>query len=86
MRISIPTPLRSYTGARRAVEAHGATLAEAFEDLDRRFPGIRFRIVDEQDAIRPHIRVWVNQDPVRSLARPLDDADEVVIFQALSGG
>ena len=86
MRVSIPTPLRSYTGARRVVEAHGATLGEVFEDLDRHFPGIRFRMVDEQDAIRRHIRVWVNQDPTRSLAQPLAEGDEVVIFQALSGG
>lgn len=86
MRVGIPTPLRSYTGERGAVEAHGATLGEVFEDLDRRYPGIRFRIVDEQDAIRRHIRVWVNQDPERSLARALSESDEVLIFQALSGG
>jgi len=86
MRVSIPSPLRSYTGARRAVEAHGTTLGEVFADLDRHYPGIRFRMVDEQDAIRPHIRVWINQAPERSLSRCLAEGDEVVIFQALSGG
>ena len=86
MRVSIPTPLRSYTADRRAVESAGETLAEVFADLDRRYPGIRFRMVDEQDAIRPHIRVWINQTPARSLATPVGEADEVVIFQALSGG
>jgi molybdopterin converting factor small subunit len=86
MKVSIPTPLRSYTGERRAVEATGATLGEVFDDLERRFPGIRFRMVDEQDAIRPHIRVWVNQAPVRALHTSVGEADEVVIFQALSGG
>jgi len=86
MRVSIPTPLRSYTADRRAVEAAGETLAEVFADLDRRYPGIRFRMVDEQDAIRPHIRVWIGQQPTRSLATPVGANDEVVIFQALSGG
>jgi molybdopterin synthase sulfur carrier subunit len=86
MRVSIPSPLRSYTGERSVVDAAGTTLGEVFADLDRRYPGIRFRIVDEQDAIRRHIRVWINQDPERSLSRPLGDGDEVVIFQALSGG
>lgn len=86
MKVFIPTPLRSYTGGRSDVEAAGATLAEVMADLDRRFPGIRFRMVDEQDAIRRHIRVWVNKDEARTLDVPVKDTDEVIIFQALSGG
>lgn len=86
MKVFIPTPLRSYTGDRSEVEAAGTTLAEVMADLDRRYPGIRFRMVDEQDAIRRHIRVWVNKDEARSLDVPVKDTDEVIIFQALSGG
>ena len=86
MKVMIPSPLRSYTSELAEVEAGGATLAEVLDDLDRRYPGIRFRMIDEQDAIRPHIRIWVNQDQVRALDALLRDSDEVVIFQALSGG
>ncbi len=86
MKVLIPTPLRSYTAERSEVEAEGATLAEVLADLDRRHPGIRFRMIDEQDAIRRHIRIWVNRDEVRTLAVPLAASDEVIIFQALSGG
>ncbi len=86
MKVYIPTPLRSYTGDRSEVEAAGATLAEVMADLDRRYPGIRFRMVDEQDAIRRHIRVWVNKDEARRLDVPVKESDEVIIFQALSGG
>jgi len=86
VKVFIPTPLRSYTGGRSDVEAAGATLAEVMADLDRRFPGIRFRMVDEQDAIRRHIRVWVNKDEARRLDVPVKESDEVIIFQALSGG
>jgi len=86
MKVLIPAPLRSYTGERGEVEAEGATLAELLADLDRRYPGIRFRMIDEQDAIRRHIRIWVNRDPVSTLDAPLSAADEVIIFQALSGG
>lgn len=86
MKVCIPTPLRSYTGDRREVEARGGTLAELLADLDRRYPGIRFRMIDEQDAIRPHIRIWVNADQVGTLRTPLSSADEVFIIQALSGG
>lgn len=86
MKVLIPTPLRSYTGERGEVEAEGATLAKLLADLDRRYPGIRFRMIDEQDAIRRHIRVWVNRDQVHTLDVPLRGSDEVIIFQALSGG
>jgi molybdopterin synthase sulfur carrier subunit len=86
MKVLIPPPLRSYTGERREVEANGETLAELLADLDRRYPGIRFRMIDEQDAVRRHIRMWVNQDEVRTLDVSLRGSDEVIILQALSGG
>ena len=86
MKVCIPTPLRSYTGEQREVEGAGNTLGELLIDLDRRYPGIRFRMIDEQDAIRRHIRIWVNQDQARTLDAPLRSTDEVIIFQALSGG
>lgn len=86
MKVWIPQPLLSYTDGRRTVEAEGATLAELLEDLDRAHPGLRFRIVDEQDGIRPHVRFFVNRESVRTLDTPLRPTDEVHIFQALSGG
>jgi molybdopterin synthase sulfur carrier subunit len=86
VKVFIPTPLRSYTGDRSEVEAVGATLAALLADLDRRYPGIRFRMIDEQDAIRRHMRIWINREEVRVLDAPLSPADEVIIIQALSGG
>ena len=86
MRVLIPDPLRSYTKQRREVEAEGATLGEILADLDRRYPGIRFRMIDEQDAIRRHIRIFVGGVQVYALDRRLDGSDEVFIVQALSGG
>jgi molybdopterin converting factor small subunit len=85
MQVLIPTALRSYTGASR-VEAAGATLGEVLADLDRRFPGIRFRMVDEQDRLRPHMRVFVAGRAVHDLGQPLRPGDDVSIVQALSGG
>lgn len=85
MRVIIPGPLRSYTGARE-VEASGATLGALLADLDRRYPGIRVRVVDEQDGLRPHVRFFVNGEQVFELSRPLRPTDEVQLTQALSGG
>jgi molybdopterin synthase sulfur carrier subunit len=52
MKVYIPTPLRSYTQQQGEVDGHGSTVAEMLADLDRRFPGIRFRMIDEQGGIR----------------------------------
>ena len=81
----VPSALRSYT-ERSEAEASGATLAAMLDDLERQYAGIRFRMIDEQDRIRRHIRIFVNGEQVRDLARALDATDEVIIVQALSGG
>ena len=86
MKVVIATPLRSYTHGQSPVEAEGATLAELLADLERRYPGIRFRLIDEQDRIRPHMRVFVNGEQARDLSMALRPADDVQILQSLSGG
>ena len=86
MNVAIPTVLQAYTAGKRSVQASGTTIAELLVDLDTKYPGIRFRMVNEADVLRPHIRVFVNRDQVDDLARPLSPHDDVVILQALSGG
>ena len=85
MKVAVPSPLRSYTGSAE-VEGEGATLGGLLRDLDRRYPGLRFRVVDEQDRIRPHVRFFVDGDQVFDLERPLEPGESVQIVQALSGG
>jgi sulfur-carrier protein len=86
MRVAIPSPLRSYTQSRDQVNAAGATVGELLANLDHEFPGIRFRVVDEQDRIRVHIRIFVNRELARDLSRPIAASDDVQILCALSGG
>jgi len=85
VKVRIPSPLISYT-EKREVEAQGRTLEELLADLDRRYPGIRFRVIDEQGELRPHMRLFVNGAQVRALALELRPSDEVQFIQALSGG
>ena len=86
MKVILPTPLAEYTRHAREVQGEGGTLHELLADLDRRYPGIRFRVVDEQGAIRPHIKMFVNRVQARSLEVELQAADEVLVVAALSGG
>lgn len=83
--VRIPTPLRSYTGASR-VAATGTTVIEVLDDLDRQFPGLKFRMIDEQGRLRKHMRIFVNTDVATSLDQTLNPDDTVTLMQALSGG
>jgi molybdopterin converting factor small subunit len=86
MKVLIPTPLRNYTKKQREVDAEGSTMAELPADLDRQFPGIRFRMIDEHDRMRRHMRFFVNGEQTFDIERPLKATDSVQIVQALSGG
>ena len=90
MQVRIPGLLRSYTrGAEMVgVEPRSATptLADALADLDARFPGLRFRIIDEQGAIRPHIKIFVDGELARELGTVTRPDAELMIVGALSGG
>jgi sulfur-carrier protein len=85
MNVLVPSALKSYTSAAQ-VQADGDTLAALFADLDRRYPGLRFRVVDEQGQLRPNMRVFVNGLGVRDLGHGLRPDDFVAIVLALSGG
>jgi sulfur-carrier protein len=85
MKVLIPGALRSYTRDAQ-VDATGDTLDAMFGDLDRRYPGLRFRVVDEQNLLRPNMRLFVNGLGVRDLQHTLKPDDFVAVVLALSGG
>jgi sulfur-carrier protein len=85
VKVLLTGALSSYTGSTQ-VQAAGATLLELFADLDRRYPGLRFRVVDEQQQLRPNMRLFVNGLGVRDLSHGLQPDDSVAIVLALSGG
>jgi molybdopterin synthase sulfur carrier subunit len=84
--VSIPSQLISYTDGATRVEAAGETIAGVLDDLDARYPGLKFRVVDEQDRIRKHMRIFVGREAARDIRTALAAGDEVLIFGALSGG
>jgi sulfur-carrier protein len=84
--VRIPTPLRSYTAQVATVEAIGMTVDEVLRDLDRQYPGIRFRVVDEQNRLRKHMKIFVGEESTRDLNMSLDGSVAVTLMQALSGG
>lgn len=85
MRVHVSSVLHAYTGGRSQVEASGATIMDVLRDLDRQFPGLRFRVLDEQDRLRPHMRVFVGVEQEKNLLAPFG-AHEIHLLHALSGG
>ena len=86
MKVRIPTPLRSYTAQAPVVDAAGGTIREVLDDLDRQFPGLRFRVIDEQGRLRQHMKIFLDRDVVDDLTTPVTARNEVTLMQALSGG
>ena len=86
--IRIPTILRPYTGGEKSVQASGSTLAELVSDLDRRFPGMGERLL-EDGKLRRFINVYLNDEDVRvigSLDAPISSGDSLTILPAVAGG
>ena len=86
MKVNIPSPLRSYTKKASSVEARGKSLLELVNNLDAQYPGIKFRMIDEQEGIREHIKLFVNEEEAHDLDVRLTEKDVVHIICALSGG
>ncbi|MBB6170356.1 MoaD family protein [Nocardiopsis mwathae] len=88
IKVSIPTILRNLTDGAKAVEGEGATLAELITDLDKRYPGIAERLV-ENGKLRRFINVYLNDEDVRfvgGIEASLSDGDTVTVLPAVAGG
>ena len=87
--VRIPTPLRSLTKGNAEVQASGGTVLDVIADLERQYPGMKDRLVDDGGEIRKFVNVYVNQEDVRFLdgdRTTLKDGDEVAIVPAMAGG
>lgn len=87
--VRIPTPLRAVTKGNAEVQAKGDTVDAVVADLDRQFPGLRERLVDESGELRRFINIYVNQEDIRFLQSrqtAIKDGDEVSIVPAIAGG
>src|SRR5437016_4263755 len=88
-KVRIPAPLRKLTGDQRVVQASGTTLVDLVEDLERRFPGMRARLVDGDGRVHSFVNIFVDDQDVRflqGLATPLGEEAEVAIIPAMAGG
>ena len=86
--VRIPTPLRTLTGGEEQVQAEGATVAQVIENLEKRHPGLRDRLLDEK-GVRRFVNIYVGDEDIRfldGLATALTGGEEVSIVPAIAGG
>jgi len=86
VRVRLAPLLYSYTGGLKVVEVEAMTVGGAIAAIDSRFPGVAFRVIDEQKQIRPHVNVFLGEQSVRDLDAPVSEGSEIYIVGALSGG
>ncbi len=87
--LRIPTPLQRLTDGQSEVTCEGKTVTDLLADLERRYPGVKERICDEQGKLRRFVNIFVNEEDIRFLQgdqTPIKDGDEVSIIPAIAGG
>lgn len=88
-KVRIPTPLRKLTNDEELVEVNPGTIADTFNELQTRYPGIKERLLDESGGVRRFVNVYVNEEDIRFLqnqSTPVKDGDEISIIPAIAGG
>ncbi len=86
MQIKLAGLFNAYTKGQNDLHIKGETITEVLVNLDHVFPGIRFRFIDEQEKIRTHINLYLNNSRIEDIHRKIKDTDTLFIVQALSGG
>lgn len=87
--VRIPTPLQGLTQNQGEVEVSGSTIKELVDDLERKYPGIKERICDEEGAIRRFVNIYLNDEDIRFLdgdSTVVNEGDDVSIIPAIAGG
>jgi MoaD family protein len=86
--VRIPTPLRTLTGGAEEVSATGTTVGQVIEDLERRHPGMRERLLDDK-GVRRFVNIYVGEEDIRfldGLKTVLKAGDQISIVPAIAGG
>ena len=89
VKVRVPTPLRRFTGGSDEVAAEGESIKAVIEDLERRHPGMRERLLDDKGELRRFVNIYLNGDDIRflnQLTSKVKDGDDISIVPAIAGG
>jgi molybdopterin synthase sulfur carrier subunit len=86
--VRIPTPLRTLTQGKDEVEASGKTVRDIVENLEKNYPGLRERLLDDK-GVRRFVNIYQNEEDIRfldNLDTAVKDGDSISIVPAIAGG
>jgi molybdopterin synthase sulfur carrier subunit len=88
--VKIPSPLRSFTANQGEVAVEkAATVQAALDELSRRYPGLKDKLLDDKGALRRYVNLFRNDEDVRhaqGLGTALAEGDRLTIVPAIAGG
>lgn len=88
-KLSFTPALKRFFPNIKEAQHDGNTVQELLDNLERVYPGLNSYLRDETGALRQHINIFIDQTLIQDrthLQDQLKDVEEVLIFQALSGG
>jgi molybdopterin synthase sulfur carrier subunit len=87
--VRFPSPLRGLTGGKGEDSFEADSVRALIDAIEERYAGTRQRLCEESGSIRRFVRVYVNDEDIRTLSglqTPLADGDAVVMVPAVAGG
>jgi adenylyltransferase/sulfurtransferase len=87
--VSIPTPLRSFTGGRDAVAVVGTTVGQVLDELLAAHTGLKRHLVQDDGRLRTFVNLYLNDTDIRQLAStstPVVEGDVLTIVPSIAGG
>ncbi|MEQ9443397.1 MAG: MoaD/ThiS family protein [Cyclobacteriaceae bacterium] len=88
-KVKFTTALKRFYPNLQDTVVAGQTVSELLEQINKTYPGIRNYLVEEDGSLRKHVNIFVDEALIHD-RNCLTDAvtlnDEVLIYQALSGG
>src|SRR2546425_12498456 len=89
VQVYVPYPLRGLTNGVGTVDLHSNNLAKASDELNRRFPGMAYRLRNEQGRLRRFVNAFGKGESVSPRAPsdvPRHAGDVTTVLPCVAGG
>ncbi len=67
----------------------GSKVSEVLQSLNQKYPNILSYLLEEDGSLRKHVNIFVREELIHDrvhLSDQVNDEDEILVYQALSGG
>ncbi|MDG1104842.1 MAG: MoaD/ThiS family protein [Cyclobacteriaceae bacterium] len=89
VKVKFTSALKQFFPDLSTQELEGASIKELITSIESIYPGMQDYLLEEDGSLRRHVNIFVRDEMMvdrHRLSDTLIDGDDVLIFQALSGG